>query len=254
LVAIKQLEPPEAVLLLDHSSVLQSLAVEERQPLLEQLAENTSFFFEHPDLDPDGDLADKYLIDLAALNARTAPRTAGIEDSLDDVAAFLRRQPKKMQTLVEQHYAAALFDRLPSDVTQRRVSAAAARAALDLLVDSTERAHFLYGPAKLEWPEGSRMLEVGHGSLWLLGVDRRLLLFSVGHQPRVVWRGSSSDVWAEPVRQLLTTSCRLTGGQWQLADGMLPLAMRLPAGLVASYGVYFRPLLSFLAHPESAAG
>ena len=253
LVAIKQLEPPEAARLLECSAVLHSLPIEERSPLLKQLADNASFFFEHPDLDPDGDLADKYLDDLAAMNARTPPRTVGIEDALDDVAAYLRRQPKKMQALVEQHYATALFERLPPDAPQRRVSAAAARAALDLLVDSAEPARFLYGPAKLDWPESARGQDIGEGSLWLLGVDRRLLLFSAGRQPRVVWRGNSSDVRAEPLRQLLTTSCRLTGGQWQLAGAVQPLAIRLPAGLVASYGIYFRPLLALLGRSAGAA-
>ena len=94
---------------------------------------------------------------------------------------------------------------------------------------------------------------VGDGSLWLLGVDRRLVLFSIGDQPRVVWRGTPSDVHAEPVRQLLATSCRLTGGHWQLAASMQPLAIRLPAGLVASYSTYFRPLLVFLGRSAGAA-
>src|SRR5262249_51554525 len=135
LVAIKQLEPPEAIALLEKSTTLAQLPSQDQAAALKELAENVSFFFEHPDLDPDGDLVDKYLEDLANLNAHTAPRAAGIEDTLDDVAAFLRRPPKKMQSLVERHYAAALLQRLPADVPQRRFTTAAMRAALDLLVD-----------------------------------------------------------------------------------------------------------------------
>jgi hypothetical protein len=246
LVAIKQLEPPEAIGLLEKSTVLSELPSQDRTAVLKELAENVSFFFEHPDLDPDGDLADKYLEDLANFNARTAPRAVGIEATLDDVAAYLRRPPKKMQSLVERHYATALFQRLPSDVPQRRIPAAAMRAALDLLVDPAEPARFLYGPVRLEWPEGVRADTVDNEPLWLLGVDRRMVLFSAGQQPRVTWKGTPNDVHAEPVRQLLATNCRLTGGQWQLSGGTQPLAIRLPAGLVASYGAYFQPLLSML--------
>src|SRR5262249_20170151 len=128
LVAIKQLEPPQAAKELESSGVLRELATSERQTVLSDLAENASYFFEHPDLDPDGDLVDKYLDDLAAHHAQTAPRTAGIEQILEDVAAYLRRSSKKMQGLIEKHYAARLAERLPVDVPQRRFPAAATRA------------------------------------------------------------------------------------------------------------------------------
>jgi hypothetical protein len=142
---------------------------------------------------------------------------------------------------------------MPRDAPQRRIPAAAYRAALDLLADSAEPARFLFGPAKLEWPDTIRPESIGEGSLWLLGVDRRVLLFSAGDQPRVIWRGSPGDVHAEPLRQLLATNCRLTGGQWQLTGDSRPLAIRLPAGLVASYGTYFRPLLVLLGQAAGTA-
>ena len=253
LVAIKQLEPPEAVAMLEQSAVLRELPVEERTPLLGKLAENVSFFFEHPDLDPDGDLPDKYLEDIAALNARTPPHAAGIEDTLDDVAAYLRRSPKKMQALVERHNAAALAARLPHGSPHRRIAPAAVRAALDLLADSQEHARFLYGPAKLEWPEDSRPEVVGLGALWLLGLDRRMLLFAAGEEPRVIWQAEASQVQAEPIRQLLATSCRLSGGQWQMGGGNHPLGIRLNSGLGTSYGAHFRPLLDVVGRSGAAA-
>jgi hypothetical protein len=252
LVAIKQLEPPEAVKLLETSSILGELPAEERPSVLADLAEHASYFFEHPDLDPDGDLVEKYLSDLAALHAAVPPRAAGIEETLDDVAAYLRRPPKKMQALIEKHYAARLAERLPADAPLKRFPPAAARAALDLLVDPAEPARFLYGPAKLEWPEGGRSDSPEEGGLWLLGIGQRLILFAAGDQPRAIWRGTPADVHAEQTRQLLVTSCRLTGGQWQLSGGALPLAIRLPTGLMSSYAAYFKPLLSLLGKPAAA--
>jgi hypothetical protein len=240
------------VKLLETSSILGELPAEERPGVLSDLAEHASYFFEHPDLDPDGDLVEKYLSDLAALHAAVPPRAAGIEETLDDVAAYLRRPPKKMQALIEKHYAARLAERLPADVPLKRFPPAASRAALDLLVDPAEPARFLYGPAKLEWPEGGRSDSPDEGGLWLLGIGQRLILFAAGDQPRAIWRGSCGDVHAEQTRQLLVTSCRLTGGQWQLSGGAPPLALRLPTGLMSSYAAYFKPLLSLLGKPAAA--
>jgi hypothetical protein len=253
LVATKQLEPSETAKLLADTAIVRELPAEERSAVLASLSENTSFFFEHPDLDPDGNLVDKYLDDLAALHARTAPRAAEIEETLEDVAAYLRRPAKQMRMRIEQSYAAALAERLPSEFPQRRISLAAARAALDLLADPMDEGRFLYGPVKLEWPEGVKSEIVSDGTGWLLGIDRRLLLFTSGNQPRVIWQANPRDVHAEATRQLLTTSCRLTGGQWLLAGHEQPLAIRVNATLVASYGTYFRPLLAMLGRAAGEA-
>jgi hypothetical protein len=122
-----------------------------------------------------------------------------------------------------------------------------ARAALDLL-EPGEVANFLYGGVALDWPDGGRPGAFPE-SLWLLGVGRRLLLFAAGKQPTVLWRGDPT-VHAEQSRQLLLTSCRLTGGEWLMKDPQ-PLAVRIPTGLVSSYASYFRPLLSMCGQPES---
>jgi hypothetical protein len=245
LVSTKQLEPAEAIPLLASSAIVSELPAEERQATLHSLRENSSYFFEHPDLDPDGDLADKYLDDLAALNARTTPRAAAIDDTLEDVAAYLRRPAKQMRSLIERHYAEELGRRMPSDWQKRRVPVPAARAALDLLVDLTERPRFVYGPVKLEWPEGERAPVEPPAPLWLLGIDQRLLLFTAANQPRVLWRSPLSDVRADVQRQILGAVCRLTGGEWQIPGSVKPAGFRITAPL-ASYNSYFTPLLSVL--------
>jgi hypothetical protein len=253
LVSTKQLEPSEAAALLETTAILRVLPAEARGEVLAGIRENASFFFEHPDIDPDGDLVDKYLEDLAMLNARTAPRAASVDDTLEDVATYLRRSPKQIRTMLERHYAANLTARLPAELQPRRLPAAAARAALDLLVDATEPVRFLYGPVKLQWPEGMHAEIVMDGSAWLLGVDQRLLVFTAGSQPRVIWRGSPRDVDIEVSRQLLGASCRLTGGQWQVPGHVQPLAIRIGASIVGSYGANFRPLLAMIEQREPAA-
>jgi hypothetical protein len=253
LVATKQLEPPEAVKQLDKSLLIGELAAEDRERLLADLAENASFFFEHPDLDPDGDLVEKYLDDLAALHARTAPRDARIEQTLDDVAAYLRRSPKKMQALLEKHFAAALAERTAADAPLKRVPMEVARAALDLLTVAGQEARFLYGPAKLDWPDSAPHAELEGAELWLLGAGEQLILFAAGDQPRIVWQAAAGQFHAEQSRQMLVSSCRLTGGQWLLDSQPRPLAIRLPTSLVSSYTGYFKPLLAMLGGGESIA-
>jgi len=253
LVAIKQLEPPEAIAHLQRCSLVAELPSEERSPLFAQLAEQASFFFEHPDLDPDSDLVEKYLDDLAAIHARIPPRSAGIEETLDDVAAYLRYPPKKMQALIEKNYAAALAARLPAESAPRRLPAAAARAALDLMSDEGESARFLFGPARLDWADGSHGELQRDAQLWLLGIGERALVFAA-EPPRVIWQGVPATVHCEQQRQLLANSCRLTGGQWKLTGPSQPLAIRLPVGLMSNYSAHFRPLFVWLGQPLGAEG
>jgi DNA-binding transcriptional ArsR family regulator len=252
LVAVKQLEPPEASLLLEKTRILAELPADARGEIVQKLSNNASYFFEHPDLDPDGDLADLFLDDLAALHARTPPRVAQVEAILDDVAAYLRRPANKMQGLIEKHYALALAARLPANFSSRRVPAAVARASLDLIGDAAQRADFLYGPATLEWPDDDRSPVARLDSLWLLGIDQRLLLFAAGDEPRVIWNAAANNVHVEPCRQLLATGCRITGGKWELSQPH-PLAIRLSAGFAGNYNSYFSPLLSMLSQQNRLA-
>jgi len=242
LIATKQLEPGDLRDHLGASRLLAELAESDRARLLASLEENPPFFFEHPDLDPDGDLVGVYLDDLAMLHARVTPRDAATETALLDVAAYLRREPKSMQALLEKQYAGMFSQRLASDAPARKFPGVAARAALDLL-EPGELARFLYGGVGLDWPDGAPPAEYSDG-LWLLGVGQRLVLFAAGEQPKVVWKGDAT-VHAEQTRQLLLTGCRLTGGKW-LVEGASPLALRIATPLVGSYANYFRPLLATL--------
>jgi hypothetical protein len=242
LIATKQLEPGDLRQHLGASRLLAELAEGDREKLLSGLEENPPYFFEHPDLDPDGDLVGVYLEDLAMLHARVTPRDGQTELALADVAAYLRREPKQMHSLLEKQYSATFAERLASDAPARKFAGNVARAALDLL-EPGESAHFLYGGATLDWPDGVKPTD-NAGGLWLLGVGPRMVLFSAGEQPKVLWRGDAS-VHAEQSRNLLLTSCRLTGGSW-LIEAPRPLAIRIPTGLVSTYAKFFRPLLAAL--------
>jgi hypothetical protein len=246
LVGTKQLEPGELRQQLAASQVLAELPAVDRDVLLAQLEENPPFFFEHPDLDPDGDLVGKYLEDLAMLHARTSPRDELTEETLLDVAIYLRRERKAMRNLLDKTYASLLAERMAGEAPVRKVPGQIARAALDLL-EPGEEARFLYGNVSLERHREDAS-DGAEGGLWLLGAGQRLVLFAAGPQPKVLWRGTPK-VKAEQGRNLLVSHCRLTGGHWASEANVSPI--RIPAGLMSSYATYFRPLLSMLHEPAA---
>jgi hypothetical protein len=242
LVATKQLEPGDLASHLQTTRTLAEIPSEVRKGVVAALVDNPPFFFEHPDLDPDGDLVGIYLDDLACLHARTPPRDAATDDTLCDVAAYLRREGKSMRGLLDKHFTAQLAARLAADAPVRKVSGTVARAALDLL-EPGEAACWLYGGVALEWPESAES-PTAASELWLLGAGSRLVLFSAGNLPQVLWRGDKTTS-AEQVRNMLLTSCRLVGGEW-LAAGPQPLALRIPTGMMHTFASYFRPLLTLV--------
>jgi hypothetical protein len=147
-----------------------------------------------------------------------------------------------MRGLLDKHFTAQLAPRLAADAPVRKVSGTVARAALDLL-EPGEAACWLYGGVALEWPESSES-PAAASELWLLGAGSRLVLFSAGNLPQVLWRGDKTTS-AEQVRNMLLTSCRLVGGEW-LAAGPQPLALRIPTGMMHTFASYFRPLLTLV--------
>ncbi len=250
LVGEKEREPEELAELLSKSRTLAQLPEEQRAPLLAALQANPPYFFEHPDLDPDSDLVSIYLDDLAALEARVPPHDGQRDETLYATAAYLRKDAKLLDTWLTKHRQAYFTDRLHPEAPLRRAPPPVMQAVLDLLAGDASR-FFLFNPVSLEWPEGKPPLEVKQSDLWLLGTADRLLLFATGAQPQLLWRGDS-QVQIEAVKTYLSTTCRLTGGEWLLRDVPPPTALRLPLPLMTTYNNYLRPLLGML-RPGSEA-
>jgi hypothetical protein len=250
LLGVKEREPPELPALLGSSKLLAELPAERREALLARLQQETPYFFEQPDLDPESDLVLRYLDDLASLHVRVRPREARVEETLADVAAYLRLEPKVMRQLLEKHFAEHLAERLAPTAPVRKFPTAVARAALDLL-EYGEVAQCLYGGVSLDWPDGKPAPRYDKNSLWLLGVGRRMVLFSLAGAPKLLWRGEG-DVTVELERGYLASSCRITGGKW-LADGdASPTTLRITGGMLATVASHFRPLVA-IAGGKSAA-
>jgi hypothetical protein len=244
LIGEKELEPQDLPPLLTTSRIFAELAEEDRSKLLDSLKENPPYFFEHPDLDPDSDLVGLYLDDLAALEARVPPHDPQREESLYAVAAYLRKDAKFLDGLLTKHRTAYFTDRLHPESPVRRAPGNVMRAVLDLMTGDTSR-FFLYNPVAIDWPGDRPPVELRPSDAWLLGTSEKLVLFLVGAQPRLLWRGDS-QVQLEPVQKFLQNSVRLIGGEWLVPDVPAPQAIRLPLPLMTTYNNFVKPLQGML--------
>ncbi|WP_254513303.1 hypothetical protein [Anatilimnocola floriformis] len=244
LVGEKELEGNDLPPLLSTSRTIMQLPAELRQPLVDSLRDNPPYFFEHPDLDPDSDLVTIYLDDLAALEARIPPHDPNRDEALFAVTAYLRKDAKVIEGLLNKHRGAYFADRLHPESQTRRAPPDVTRAVLDLLTGDTSR-FFLYHPVQLEWPEGKSPLTIKQDDLWLLGTAERLLVFTAGIEPQVLWRGDP-QVQATAIQKNLWTACQLTGGEWLMPDVPQPLSIRLPLPLMSTYNNYLKPLTGML--------
>jgi hypothetical protein len=217
---------------------------------LARLQSDTPYFFEHPDLDPESDLVLRYLDDLAGLHVRVRPREARVEETLIDIAVYLRQEPEVMRRMLDKHFAEHLAERFAPDAPSVKTPTSVARAALDLL-EFGEVARCLYGGISVSWPEGTRAPRYSKGSLWLLGVGKRLVLFSVDGLPKLLWRGEGNTT-AELERGYLASSCRITGGAWLADADIPPPELRVSGGVLASVANQFRPLLAIAGSATTA--
>jgi hypothetical protein len=155
-----------------------------------------------------------------------------------------------MRQSLERHFAEYLAEHMASDAPPAKVPTSVARAALDLL-EHGETAQCLYGGISLSWPDGIRAPRYRKDSLWLIGVGRRLVLFSVDGPPKLLWH-SEGDASIELDRGYLASSCRISGGKW-LADGEVPPpTLRIGGGMLSAVANHFRPLAAIAA--QSATG
>ncbi|HTN73933.1 MAG TPA: hypothetical protein VL096_01755 [Pirellulaceae bacterium] len=242
-IAVKEREPEELTQLLPQVKLYADLPESDRERVLEQLLSNPPFYFEQPSLDPASPLVTKYLQDLAALAARTAPHEAVIDDLLVDVAIYLRQDAKRMRQWLDKQAASYLAERLPADAPEKRFPAPVARAVLDLIAPD-EELRFVYGNVSFDWPSGVEGPDYPKQQTWLVGLGQRLVVFSLAERPVLLWRGETA-LTAQRVRGYLASDIRLHGGEW-LGDlrAAMPV-VRVAGPLIASHDSYFKPLLAW---------
>jgi hypothetical protein len=234
---VKQCEAEELHVFLATTRLWKELSVEAQAAFNREQQELPAYLFEQPDLDPAGDVAAMYLDDLALLAVRVPPREASIDELLRDIAIYLRQDGRKMNSLIERQFAAALDERLAATAPTRKFPVAVSRAALDLLGD--EPAEFLYGSAAVE-------ARKERGALWLLGTPSRLVLLSAEPHPQAIWRADSA-VNIEVARRLMSAEARISGGTWLGEDGngVGSPTIRVGGPLLGGSDMYFKPLVNW---------
>jgi len=247
LLEVKQAEPPQLMELLAESRSLKGLDTNERRQFLESLHNEPPFFFEQPLLDPNAPVADEFLEDLVDLAVRTPPHIAELDVVLSNAAAYLQRDPDEIRKQVDQACRTLLSDRCssPRALPSRRMPAAAVRAILDL-VGPHETVAFAYGRVRLESSDGRPLAGPEFDDCWLVGIDRRIVLFSLHDEhPHLLWR-ATEGVIAERMDSWIGAVCRLRGGEWLDSEVQRPQIIISGAPL-RRFDEYFQPLLSFPA-------
>jgi hypothetical protein len=242
--AVKEREPEELPELLGKTRLFHAHSEEDRRGLLNELQDIPPFFFEQPDLDPAGELAATYLDDLARLAVRVTPFDVPPDEMLDDVAAYLRADPKEFQRTVDAHREALLQERLQHPPAAKPTPGAV-RAVLQQL-GAEDRPAFLYGDARLDWPVRMRSSPYSQGELWLLGCDDRLILLHVPETGAAapIWTGGS-DISFQRLRGYFNDDFLLRGGTWKIDQTPDPDAIRLPGQMGWKWETLFNPLLDF---------
>lgn len=240
----KEKEPLELPPLLRETKTYRALEDSQTITVLKDLDENPPFFFEQPNLDPTAPVAETYLQDLAALQVRITPRARDLDEVVADTAAYLRREPKKTEELLDREYVAYFQEFLDLSAPVRKIPGPAAAAALDLL-QAGERARFIYGNVQLDAGRNPSAGEWDRVPLWLIGINERLVLFTAERQPRCLWTAERGSVELSQAGSFLNRAVVLKGGAWQLDADVSPAGIRLAAPLIPQPS-YFKPLADWV--------
>lgn len=223
---------------LSSSQLFQQMEEHQRQTLIDAIAQDPSYVFDLPDLDPTGELANQYLADLAKLAANSPPYTPDDDHVVQQAAAFYRRDAKEARRLLKHAYRDTLYGRFAAPPSLSPPPIELAKKMLEVLAPD-ETALYLYSDVVVEMPGGARAPD--WGEIWLLGSDRRLLLIAQKPRPEVIWKAEPDDIQTSQVSGYLIHDCRIFGGQW-LTDQQ-PASMRVPGSMTSRFHNYFKPLL-----------
>jgi hypothetical protein len=212
---VKQREPQELPEILRGCRLLARMAPELRKQVLDELQEQPPFFFEPPEIEPDGEIATVFLDDLIQLAVHTPPHLAQLDVVLANTAAFLRRDPETVHQRVDDACRRLLRDRCSSpNCLPARLPADVVRAILDLLGEG-EKVSCIFGKIRVEDDLGQPAAWAHNkGQLWLVGIAQRLVLFAIRNDvPRLLWT-ARQPVRIECVDGWLSSDCRVYGGEW----------------------------------------
>ncbi len=253
----KGLSPDEIRRCLAQSRMLQQMPADRREQTLDELADvvaQTPSVFEPPDLDPDDPLVAPYLDDLMALNLELPPASPVGDDLVREVAAHFRilgdAFDRRVQPFAEKWFAATRWPEAP-----RQTPPLPVLLALRSILEGNEVPRFAYPDVRVDGERTSGDAGEPAGARWLIGTDRRLLLFADrGEYVELEWecrRGEPLTV--QRVSGHVWDDCLVTGGHpvgVSLPDGV---AFRLSSGWLGSFETDFAALVRW-AQAERRSG
>ncbi len=244
LLAVKQIEPQQLDRWLGACRVQAHLDEHRYNDLLDQWLHDPPPFFEEPNLDPDGELAEEYLDDLMQLAARCPPHNLPLESLLFDVGAYLRRDTPRIEKLLGKQFVKTFRQRCTDDAVRTTPPPDVARAALWYL-EAGEQIRFAYeGATRRGQGASAPPTAESPRDWWLVGTDQRMFVVEPGEIPMLVWL---ADATAEiqPDDGRLVGGCLLRGGTWLDGEESADDAVHLRGQTLRRYESYFGPLLAF---------
>ncbi len=243
LLEIKQVEPESLRSLLETTTIASALSEAETSELWQSLQDDPPFFFQTPQLTPGGPVVAPFVADLCDLAVRVAPRYPLADEVVAASAVRLREDAGAVQKLLDKRYVAELARLLPEAAPRQRFPAAVARAVLDLVQDD-EALHFVYGDVQVADGEGEHVTGTRRENTWLVAVAERLVVFTMGESPELIWEGDS-HVHCDSIKGRIRSECRLTGGRWLGVERDFSPTLFIQGPVLASSRRYFGPLQAF---------
>lgn len=258
LLDVKQMEPEALAAQLESTQIAARCTPTQLARLADEWLANPPFLFEPADLEPTSPLVPLYLDDLVRLHTQLAPRSAALDQQLVELAGYYRLDVGANRQRLEKHYAATLASQLAPDAPLQSAPLAVARELLEVL-PSGQTLQFFYPHVRVETPaksaektaadeasvSGARASQSSSANVegWLLGDDQHVLLvwLELGEAARVIWRGEPA--WhVETQRGLLASSCRVSGGTWDVTDWGTNATLRLDCPTMSTFHGYFGAL------------
>jgi hypothetical protein len=239
--SIKQLSNLAICEFLPQTTCWQALAPQVQTELSHVLNSNPPLFFEEPDIDPHGEVVEKFFIDFTRAAAHFPPRSISAWEMIKNLADYLRYPISKITTLWQQELWNQLKHGNANWSGLKNLDRDIQAILLDLL--DRENIYCFYRSIVAE------PVLTNTGSLYLLGTSTRLILFSSETNEPCIWWIGDSSMHCELQRNVVTRDCLLHDGKW-LVDSTTKRAIRIAGPLLQTSDTYFQPLFNWKNQPR----
>ncbi|MEQ9406127.1 MAG: hypothetical protein RIK87_00310 [Fuerstiella sp.] len=242
----------QAARLVEGSELLGDVPLENRSPLLQDMAENSlAQAFEPPDYDPAADITNTFLNSLFTCSLQTGRCDQQVEELLVETACYFRRSRDEAVQLLHACLAAQVKRHFTGTGQLPALDGPLARALLQQLQKQDGVLAIYSKVAVIGAPAPAADTGVALAVLEPQGrpQDRRAMLITADQNDGLAW---VSDATATILRRkgFFTDDCEIRGGHWLFPAAEPPHIV--VSGTIGSgrYNRFFAPLL-FL--PEAAA-